>query len=100
MTEHKHASILRAIADGKKVEYQNAYGDWIPVLTTLEHVKEWRIKPETIMVNGIKCPKPSSGAYSIRVHVDWRSSYVLCYDNQSDAEKVFEAMIKPFKDLE
>jgi hypothetical protein len=49
MTEHKHAEVLRAIADGKEVEYWYL-GEWLPMtadrspLTHLDY--DWRIKPE------------------------------------------------------
>lgn len=51
MAEHKHAAVLRAIADGKTVEYKGeGSGRWLVPNTgtnpiTQEHL-EWRIKPE------------------------------------------------------
>lgn len=49
MTEHKHAEILRAIADGKEVEWYG--GDWYPIGDSDANPincpdVEWRIKPE------------------------------------------------------
>ena len=57
MTEHKHAAVLRAIADGKEVEY-SVDGRWWPYATSpnpLAHPKfDWRVKPE---------PKPDFKTY-------------------------------------
>lgn len=73
MKEHKHAEILRAIADGREVEYRQAQEVWKapqkngdgstyenPVLHT---EWEWRIKPE---------PKPD--------YVTYIRSDATCYD--------------------
>ena len=51
MTEHKHAEVLRAIADGREVQRKHRNGTWHtpesaddnPIYYYLE---EWRIKPE------------------------------------------------------
>jgi hypothetical protein len=48
MTEHKHAEVLRAIADGKEVEYWYKY-EWRQDSSTNPITNghlEWRIKPE------------------------------------------------------
>lgn len=53
MTEHKHAEVLRAIADGREVQCKRN-GEWLDYLsnsnsgfTPLTHpCLEWRIKPE------------------------------------------------------
>ena len=57
MTLHKHAEILRAIADGKEVQFKGSNGEWIePVSINPIHDSylEWRIKPE---------PKPDAELY-------------------------------------
>jgi hypothetical protein len=74
MTEHKHAEVLRAIADGKEVEYYRPeYDDWQLMslyLNPLEYKRlEWRIKPE---------PKPP-------IVVEQR--YVFCRGTAVDAGK-------------
>lgn len=54
MAEHKHAAVLRAIADGKHVQWKSCDfgGDWqdfysAGMITPLTHWRhEWRIKPE------------------------------------------------------
>lgn len=53
-TPHKHADVLRAIADGKAVQWQSedflgGWHDFYPtgVITPLTHQRHnWRIKPE------------------------------------------------------
>jgi hypothetical protein len=65
--EHKHAAILRAIADGKAVQARlSGCKTW----TTADPVElatcnplaqpfyEWRIKPKTININGHEVPAP------------------------------------------
>ena len=57
MTEHKHAEVLRAIADGKKVQcsttdvWRDPVGDQNPI--SYDHFS-WRVKPE---------PKPDFKTY-------------------------------------
>ena len=55
MTEHKHAEVLRAIADGKTVQVllltDNEQSDfWVDIATrpsiSMYHEKTYRIKPE------------------------------------------------------
>lgn len=74
MKEHKHAEVLRAIADGvplSEFEFRHIAwkdGEWSDnSLTALNHFMindahrgnyEFRRKPQYIMVNGFKVPKP------------------------------------------
>jgi hypothetical protein len=52
MKEHKHAEVLRAIADGKEVEFWIPEGKWLTALYPTQKNPitypdlEWRIKPE------------------------------------------------------
>lgn len=55
MKEHKHAAILRAIADSKEVEVEFKRldtGEWVPMMSeryvnpVTDYHLEWRIKPE------------------------------------------------------
>lgn len=56
MKEHPQAEILRAIADGKEVEYRNsmiASDEWLPVayigiLDRSQNICEFRVKPERV----------------------------------------------------
>lgn len=77
MKEHKHAEVLRALADGVPLsEFEvkntsNAVAKWEPLIgriTKLIYSPEyWQIrrKPQYIMVNGFKVPKPLDGAEKI-----------------------------------
>lgn len=74
MAEHKHASVLRAIADGvpmSEFEAEFISGMWRPLGVCaatnrgdacgwIESPDKWEIrrKPQYIMVNGFKVPKP------------------------------------------
>jgi len=51
MTEHKHAAVLRAIADGKVVQWQSmadqGWNDQHGAINPfIDHHLEWRVKPE------------------------------------------------------
>lgn len=50
MAEHKHAAVLRAIADGKAVQYSHDGIVWLTPFDGLSLLAyqslEWRIKPE------------------------------------------------------
>ena len=48
MIEHKHAEMLRALAEGNEIEYLNGYGEWkeLAVISLPKDVKGWRVKPE------------------------------------------------------
>ena len=67
--EHVNAEILRAIADGKKVQYQKFHPlGWEPfqnadTVLCWKLLKggspvEWRIAPETIMIGEYEVPEP------------------------------------------
>ena len=68
MTEHPHAEVLRAIADGVplrefEIEYmEHGFGELKSHLLcdAISDPYEWQIrrKPQYIMVNGFKVPKP------------------------------------------
>jgi len=69
ITMHPYAEILRAIADGKKIEYKNYTDEWCEVdnatalgMISVAVYTEFRIKPEVILINGIEVPKPCSNA--------------------------------------
>ncbi len=53
--EHKHAEVLRAIADGKAVDWKQSDFNWntcnnVHVFNPLNHSElEWRIKPEPVI---------------------------------------------------
>jgi hypothetical protein len=64
LTPHPQADILRAIADGKTVQMRSRLRPttWHDEPTPFEYLSdelfEWRIKPETITINGHEVPAP------------------------------------------
>lgn len=67
MTEHPQADILRAIADGKTIEMRrkntsDTDNEWWVSNIVLQYLddadREFRIKPETININGHEVPAP------------------------------------------
>ncbi len=69
--QHKHAEVLRAIADGKEVEcYSYLPEAWVqPILSHVNPFNcqnaKWRIKPETIKIGNHEFPKPMTEAPEI-----------------------------------
>ena len=72
MKPHKHADVLRAIADGKEVQFKNQIsGAWAETnhanLNPITHPElEWRVKPE---------PKPDVVGY-VCVNKNTKSDHV------------------------
>lgn len=71
MKPHRHADVLRAIADGKDVEWQSLQSrEWLPVFASMNPIADghlnWRIKPE---------PKPDVVQFH-RIEVD-ETGYVV-----------------------
>lgn len=63
LTPHPKAEILRAIADGKKVQTRLiGDDDWWEPAAVLQYIndegREFRIKPETMSINGQEFPAP------------------------------------------
>lgn len=63
LTPHPQADILRAIADGKTVQIRHEDDDaWWEPTDALQYINsdkhKFRIKPETITINGIEVPCP------------------------------------------
>jgi hypothetical protein len=67
MSEHIHAEVLRALADGRAVQsWESGEGGW--QTETPETLKQfnpisnpnmkWRVKPDTHFINGIECSAP------------------------------------------
>ena len=106
MTEHKHAAILRAIADGKPFEYRNIDDWWYKgsLFILAQHGDlEWRIKPETITINGVEClkPVPQEDEANQLVIKCWNNrecinQISLFFPTEADAVKVYDALVAPF----
>jgi len=105
--EHPQAELLRAIADGKQMQYGTSCFEDCTATLALEAIcsGDWlrlRIKPETVMVNGVECDKPDmNGPYEIRLvtTAQYISDVDLSFKSQDARDKMFQAIIAPFKDL-
>ena len=103
---HPHADILRAIADGKKI--QGRAGDSLPWIDAdLEDVVrephvQFRIAPETVLINGVECPKPvvkpNAVACVISIVLGGTNINQYAFSTEADAKTVFDALCKPFKE--
>ena len=81
-TSHPSADMLRAIADGKQMQQDRTYIDstepkWTDCssvralyLISCEESNLVRIKPETVLINGIECPAPMRVASAAAAQVD------------------------------
>ncbi len=108
MTQHPQAGLLRAIADGKQIQfaYKEQPDIWssIPhstVLFTLEkhsHAYLFRIKPATITINGTELPKPvdpifacgSQGLLRIAGH----GSKEYYFNTREDRDAVYAKLVE------
>lgn len=105
-TPHKDADKLRAIAGGKQMQvYGNNGNPWVDAspdraLVAICAGEPCRIKPLTITVNGVECPKPStkSGRNWVSITCANGRESIYCFDPMEDAIEVYEALIKPFKE--
>ena len=76
--KHPYSEILIGIADGKTIQWQNQGGVWTDTDSTavLDSIwrcswppERYRIKPATIVINGVECEAPVENDYSwLRVH--------------------------------
>ena len=118
MTEHKHADILRAIAEGKDIQYRYLTGEWVGATheTIMQRMlndvgthgeNQFRIAPETVMVNGVECQKPTSdisGGPNVSIMYSPGAGCYVSGENFSfvtdyDARTVYDALCKPFREV-
>lgn len=104
MKEHKHAEVLRAIADGKDVQYKtNSNNEWITCdllayVAYSEQLFEWRIKPERKpdIVRYLGCSKHGDGIggicneYGVINH--WFNQLKLTFDAETGKLKSSEVI--------
>jgi hypothetical protein len=117
--KHSYAEILMAIANGEQIQFINSLGNWndmtnADVLNEIRIARfkpsEFRVKPKTILVNGIECPlhiKSDSNikfGFNVLISCGPRDpcgcDVNLWYKYPEDANTVFNALIKPFKETE
>lgn len=121
-TPHKYANILRAIADGEKIQcYLHRTQRW---MDTEEHSvfnaimlsgcqalqpSDYRIKPATLSINGVECPAPEPGPitddqYCVVINIvnsSWQRTkqLTLPYNDPKDADQVFAALAAAVKPI-
>lgn len=122
------ADLLRAIADGKQMQgrlpedgcgWFDIYPDQAIGAIASGYSMKVRIKPETVLINGIECPAPMRVAPALQTTYfkpdpDWgkmydictwrdhdldhsRFSLGLCFATANDAAAAARAMIEPLK---
>lgn len=127
-TPHPNADMLRAIADGKQMQgrltaddcdWFDIYPDQAIGAIASDYSMNVRIKPETVLINGIECPAPMRVAPALKTTYfkpdpDWgkmydictwrdhdldhsRFSLGLCFATADDAAAAARAMIEPLK---
>ena len=109
-TPHKDADKLLAIAHGKQMQVHGNNGTpWVDAspdraLMAICAGQPCRIKPETVTVNGIDCPRPVpplERKYTVRILILNRGIFwELDFAELADAEAVCRAMVKPFKECQ
>jgi hypothetical protein len=83
MTEHRHAEVLRAIADGQEVEYWSieaeewVTGGYINPITSYE--LKWRVKPKPPIVDVIRLHYDSF----VRIDYDDPANVRLTFDPET-----------------
>ena len=102
-TPHKHATLIKAWADGATIEVCHEHCDyWVNCIEPEWNPrKEYRIKSETVMVNGVECPEATgftcAPEWNIVIKIDG-DKLTLNYETEADARKVFDALCLPFGD--
>ena len=102
--KHPYAYILQAVIDCKEV--QDTTGDGSYVTVKPEHVlrvisrgggRFLRIKPATILINGVECEAPVPNDYNwLRVHTQI-SQKTVTFATPEARDAVYAALIKPFE---
>lgn len=120
---HTHAAILHAIAEGKRVEYRHCSNKWTAAdhNTILQRIlyeatatfreNEFRVAPETVDINGVKCTKPKGkddpypkNAWVVNVVLRNGAGCTLeqatfIYTGEPDARTLFTALAQPLRDV-
>lgn len=113
---HIRAALLHAVADGRQMQIEGVCIPWADAspqdaLKAILNGEECRIKPHSVLVNGVECPQASD---KIGVGEQWlleirigkcysgkrTKSTVFIFESEEDAELVFSSLIKPFKATE
>lgn len=107
---HKYAEVLKWIAEGKplQVNLSSGWGDCTAGYAIgciskdyssllMPKPDDFRLKPETITINGVECPVNCGGNPDFYVSIRTNSNeHVFRYESRAHAESVFDALYKPF----
>lgn len=105
--KHPHADILHAIAEGRDVQIREISDDtWESCQPNLFFANmnagrrqyEYRVKPQTILINGQECPAPDpeNGDYILHISAGKSNSVVAAFCSEADRNKAYAALIRPF----
>lgn len=101
---HKHSEIIKAWADGAEIEFRNQDATtWTQINNRPRwfDTTEYRIKPNTVLINGVECAAPciDISEYRITISSSWYNgpTKTLAFETKLDAHEVFQALIDPFK---
>lgn len=109
---HKYAEVLEWVAQGESIQVNLGMG-WVKctdifvlecigkdyTTVTAPQPHSFRVTPETMTINGVECPVPCSSRSSYSVFIGTNNtSRAIRFESDEDAEKVFNALYKPFTD--
>jgi hypothetical protein len=86
-TEHEHAWLLRAIADGETIQHQDSSGRWqdettsrvaCEILNSAQLLRNYRIKPRTVRIGKYDVAAPMSAAAVLQIGTRYWS--LSCYN--------------------
>lgn len=113
---HPSANLLIAVAQGKQMQVEGLTTLWRDAtldeaLLAIHNAEPCRVKPDSVLVNGVECPQASDKIGSqeqwlveIRIGRCYSGKRtkgtVFTFDSEEDAELVFSSLIKPFKAME
>ena len=93
--------ILTAFANDEVVQvwYDKWFSSTLKEYVEAPH-RDYRIKPKTILINGVECPPETpDGKFSVNVSFGKSDCYdclYLHFNTEADARQVFDALVKPF----
>lgn len=112
--KHPYADILIAIAEGKEIQWQMSNGKWAhqspegtlaEICSNAYDPERYRIKPATILINGVECEAPVNkspahelgGTQSLRISHPAKASKEICFTTPEACYAAYAALIKPFE---
>lgn len=108
--KHPYADILIAVAEGKEIQWKTPAHLWAntapEVVLECIHKKLWsperfRVKPTTIVINGVECEAPTLGYHTIIIQVNAINGATkhVAWDTKEARDAAYAALIKPFGEV-